>query len=318
MFSDDVAAQPGLLQRIDPRVKLVTLLGLLVAAALVRNIPVLVGAVRGDARARRRVAALARRSSSSGCGCSSRSSPASSCCRRRSTSSPPATIVVPLGTWFGHPVGLTSQGLHGAGADRHPGRGVDLARRAAHAHDAVDTGCSPRCGRCSCRGCSSSCSGMAYRYLFHLLGSVTDMYTARKAAHGRRRRRRGVGPAFVAASAGALFGKAHALSEEVHLAMVAARLHRQRPHARRPSRLAARRRRVWSSAASLLGVVVLGARSRPCPADPCTGPLLVLRRRLHYAYLEPVPRARRRVAHGRARARRSRCSAPTAAASRRC
>ena len=62
---------------------------------------------------------------------------------------------------------------------------------------------------------------MAYRYLFHLLGSVTDMYTARKA--------RTVGPdpdvrsgrGFVAASAGALFGKAHALSEEVYMAMVA-------------------------------------------------------------------------------------------------
>jgi energy-coupling factor transporter transmembrane protein EcfT len=61
---------------------------------------------------------------------------------------------------------------------------------------------------------------MAYRYIFHLLGAVTDMYTARKARtvavdtdarHGR---------AFVAASAGALFGKAHALSEEVYLAMV--------------------------------------------------------------------------------------------------
>ncbi len=63
--------------------------------------------------------------------------------------------------------------------------------------------------------------GMAYRYIFYLLGSVDDMYTARKS--------RMVGAdtdvsvrerAFVAATAGALFGKAHALSEEVHLAMV--------------------------------------------------------------------------------------------------
>jgi cobalt/nickel transport system permease protein len=62
---------------------------------------------------------------------------------------------------------------------------------------------------------------MAYRYVFHLLRSVSDMYTARKArtvgtgadvASGRR---------FVAASAGALFGKSHALSEEVHMAMLA-------------------------------------------------------------------------------------------------
>ena len=33
MFSEDMAAEPGLLQRIEPRVKLLTLLGLLVAAA---------------------------------------------------------------------------------------------------------------------------------------------------------------------------------------------------------------------------------------------------------------------------------------------
>jgi energy-coupling factor transporter transmembrane protein EcfT len=62
---------------------------------------------------------------------------------------------------------------------------------------------------------------MAYRYLFLLLGSVTDMYEARKArtvgaqAHDRQAR------AFLFASAGTLFGKAHTLSEEVHQAMVA-------------------------------------------------------------------------------------------------
>ena len=109
MFSDDIATQPGLLQRLDPRVKVVTLLALLVTAAFV-------------ARSR----------------CSSR-------CTWRRWSWPsrrrlslrffvkrvwlfvpiftgivvlpatlnvitPGTIVVPLGTWFGHPVGLTEQG----------------------------------------------------------------------------------------------------------------------------------------------------------------------------------------------------------------
>ena len=39
MFSEDVAAQDGLLQRLDPRVKLVTLLGLLVVAAFLRTHP---------------------------------------------------------------------------------------------------------------------------------------------------------------------------------------------------------------------------------------------------------------------------------------
>ncbi len=63
--------------------------------------------------------------------------------------------------------------------------------------------------------------GMAYRFIFLLLGSVTEMYEARKArtigsqAHDRAARE------FVSASAGALFGKAHHLSEEVHQAMVA-------------------------------------------------------------------------------------------------
>jgi cobalt/nickel transport system permease protein len=63
--------------------------------------------------------------------------------------------------------------------------------------------------------------GMAYRYLFHLLDSVTDMYTARKARTVTRETSVASGRSYVAASAGALFGKAHALSDEVHLAMVA-------------------------------------------------------------------------------------------------
>ena len=62
---------------------------------------------------------------------------------------------------------------------------------------------------------------MAYRYLFHLLTSVEDMYTARRARTVGPDRDLGNGRRFVAASAGALFGKAHELSEEVYLAMVA-------------------------------------------------------------------------------------------------
>jgi energy-coupling factor transporter transmembrane protein EcfT len=61
--------------------------------------------------------------------------------------------------------------------------------------------------------------GMAYRYIFLLLATVTDMYEARKArtvgaqAHDRSARQ------FLSASAGTMFGKAHHLSEEVHQAM---------------------------------------------------------------------------------------------------
>src|SRR6185369_14132180 len=67
--------------------------------------------------------------------------------------------------------------------------------------------------------------GMAYRYLFLLLDSVDDMYTARKArtlsAATGGRRPTAEGRRFVAAGAGTLFGKAHQLSEEVHQAMTA-------------------------------------------------------------------------------------------------
>ena len=55
MFSEDVVGQGGLLQRIDPRVKFVSMLALLVAAGLARNIPTLLGHVRADARAGRGV-----------------------------------------------------------------------------------------------------------------------------------------------------------------------------------------------------------------------------------------------------------------------
>jgi energy-coupling factor transporter transmembrane protein EcfT len=62
--------------------------------------------------------------------------------------------------------------------------------------------------------------GMCYRYIFHLLNTVTDMYTARKARTVSRDGDVQTGRAFVSATAGALFGKANALSEEVHMAMI--------------------------------------------------------------------------------------------------
>ncbi len=62
---------------------------------------------------------------------------------------------------------------------------------------------------------------MAYRYLFLLLNAVTDMYTARKARSMGNAVNVEEGRRFVSATAGALFGKSHALSEEVHQAMVA-------------------------------------------------------------------------------------------------
>ena len=100
--------------------------------------------------------------------------------------------------------------------------------------------------------------GMAYRYVFHLLGAVTDMYTARQArtvgsdtdvASGRR---------FVAASAGALFGKAHALSEEVYMAMVA-RGYTGDPRGRCVRLVCGRVDGAWALACVAVAVLVLGA-----------------------------------------------------------
>lgn len=219
VFSDDVARAPGLLQRIDPRVKIVGLLGLLVVAGLVRTIPVLIAlylATLGLAAASRLSLRLF--------------------VKRVWLFVPiftgvvvlPATfsfvthgrIVVPLGWWFGHRVGLTAQGLHSAG--------LMVARVATSISLVVLLTLTTPWTKllAALRALRVPrifvvVLGMAYRYLFHLLGSVTDMYTARKARTVGAETDVASGRAFVAAGAGALFGKAHALSEEVHQAMVA-------------------------------------------------------------------------------------------------
>ena len=204
---------------IDPRVKLVTLFGLLVAAALVRHIPVLVALY----------AATLVLAVTSGL-------PLGFFVKRVWLFIPiftgivvlPATlnfvthgqIVVPLGTWFGHPVGLTRQGLDAAGLivtrvavsislvvlltlttpwNRLLGVAAG-AVRAAHVRPRARAWPTATCSTCS--------------------NGVTDMYTARKARTVTRDADVASGRAFVAATGGALFGKAHALSEEVHLAMV--------------------------------------------------------------------------------------------------
>jgi energy-coupling factor transporter transmembrane protein EcfT len=98
--------------------------------------------------------------------------------------------------------------------------------------------------------------GMAYRYLFHLLGSVTDMYTARKARMVGVETDVASGRAFVAASAGALFGKSQALADEVHMAMVA---RGYTGEARGLSRFRVRAvDGVWSVACLLAAVLVIG------------------------------------------------------------
>jgi cobalt/nickel transport system permease protein len=219
MFSEDVASERGLLQRVEPRVKLVGLFGLLVVAAFARHASVLLAMYAATL-------ALAAASKLS----------ISFFVKRVWLFIPlftgvvvlPATlsvvthgrIVVPLGTWFGQPLGLTEQGLTSAGL---------IVTRVATSISLVVllTLTTPWSKLLAALRALSAprmfilVLGMAYRYLFHLLDSVNDMYTARKSRTVTRDTDVTSGRAFVAASAGALLGKAHALSEEVHMAMVA-------------------------------------------------------------------------------------------------
>jgi cobalt/nickel transport system permease protein len=222
MFSDDIAARSGVLQRLDPRVKLVTMVGLLVVVALVRSLPILaVGYLATVALA-----------VASGL-------PLGFFVKRVWLFIPiftgvvvlpatlsvvtPGDVVLQLWTWHGHPHGLTEQGLHGAG--------IIVARVATSISLVVLLTLTTPWVRllAALRALGVPkifvlTIGMAYRYLFLLLDSVDDMYTARKARTLRAGTGRSdveAGRRFVAAGAGTLFGKAHQLSEEVHQAMTA-------------------------------------------------------------------------------------------------
>jgi cobalt ECF transporter T component CbiQ len=218
MFAEDTAAQAGFLQRLDPRVKVLTTLGLLIAVSLVHNLPVLVVAYFATLV----LAVLSKLS-------------LGFFVKRVWLFVPiftgivvlPATlnlitagaIVVPLGTWFGHEVGLTSQGLTSAA--------MIVTRVATSISLVVLLTLTTPWTRLLAALRSLFVPrmfilvlGMAYRYLFHLLSSVVDMYTARRARTVNDERDVVSGRAFVAASAGALFGRTHALAEEVHMAMV--------------------------------------------------------------------------------------------------
>ena len=94
-------------------------------------------------------------------------------------------IVVPLGTWFGHPVGLTRQGLDAAG--------LIVTRVAVSISLVVLLTLTTPWNRllAALRALFVPrmfilVLGLAYRYVFHLLNGVTDMYTARKARTRRR------------------------------------------------------------------------------------------------------------------------------------
>jgi cobalt ECF transporter T component CbiQ len=220
IFSEDVAFQDGFLQRIDPRVKVLVLFGLLIVAAFMRHIPILLGMY---------LLTLALASFSA--------LPIGFFVKRVWLFIPiftgiivlpatlsfitPGNIVVPLWTWHGSQVGITSQGLTAAGLIvtrvavsislvvlltlTTPWAKLLAALRSLHVPKVFIL-----------------ILGMTYRYIFLLLNSVTDMYTSRKSrSAGNAMKDVKEGQRFVSATAGALFGKAHALSEDVHMAMVA-------------------------------------------------------------------------------------------------
>nr|BFE60810.1 cobalt ECF transporter T component CbiQ [Dactylosporangium thailandense] len=222
IYSEDVAAAKGLLQRLDPRVKLLSMLGLLIAVALVHSLPVLAGAYVATV-------ALAVASGLS----------LGYFIKRVWLFIPiftgivvlpatlsvvtPGDVLLPLWHWHGHTHGVTEQGLHGAG--------IIIARVATSISLVVLLTLTTPWARllAALRALGVPkifvlIIGMAYRYLFLLLDAVDDMYTARKARtlvpDGGRHQTK-TGRAFVAAGAGTLFGKAHQLSEEVHQAMTA-------------------------------------------------------------------------------------------------
>ena len=219
VFADDIAKARGLLQRIDPRVKIASLLVLLVVAGLAHSMITLVvmyGLTLGLAVAS--------------------AMPLAFFVKRVWLFVPiftgivvlpatlslvtPGDVVVVLWHWDGTPQGLTAPGLLAA---------ARVVSRVAVSISLVVllTLTTPWVRLLAAlRGLGVPrifilIVGMAYRYLFLLLGSVTDMYQARLArTPGTPRHDRGARE-FLGAGVGALLAKSAHLSEEVHQAMVA-------------------------------------------------------------------------------------------------
>jgi cobalt ECF transporter T component CbiQ len=214
LYSNELAGRPGVLQRIDARVKLIGALVLLVATAFVRDVPVLVMVYLVTLA----LAAISRL-------------PLGFFLRRVWLFVPIFTGVVVLPAIFSFvtpgdvvasfgPFAITRQGLAGA---------VTIIARVATSISIVVlvtlttpwTRILTALRSLRVPRIFVAILAMTYRYVFLLLGSVTDMYTARKARTVVVRADTTRDRAFVAASAGTLFGRTHALSEEVHQAMIA-------------------------------------------------------------------------------------------------
>ena len=219
IFSDDTSSVPGLLQRLEPRAKVIGLLALLVVGAFLRTIPALLVLYALTLA----LAAVSRVS-------------VSFFLRRVWLFVPiftgivliPATlsvvtgghVVLTLWHWHGHQEGFTSQGLTSAAlVVCRVATSISLVLLLA-----LTTPWTRLLASLRALGVPRMfilVIGMAYRYLFLLLGSVTDMYQARASRTVGTEKHGSSARAFVSASAGALLGRTMAMSEEVHQAMTA-------------------------------------------------------------------------------------------------
>src|SRR5690242_2910572 len=206
MFSEDVAAQGGLLQRVDPRVKLVGLLLVLVATGLVHHVGVLV-AVYAATLLLAAASAL----------------PVGFFVKRVWLFVPiftgivvlpatlsivtPGDIVLELWTWHGTPQGFTAQGLTSAA--------LVVSRVATSISLVVLVTLTTPWVRllAALRALGVPrifilIIGMAYRYIFLLLSTVTDMFQARQARTPGTPKHDASARAFIGAGVGTLLGKA--------------------------------------------------------------------------------------------------------------
>jgi cobalt ECF transporter T component CbiQ len=219
LFSEDVARTHGLLQGLDARVKLAGLVTVLVGVGLVHHLASLAVAYLA-------VLVLAALSAV----------PLGFFVKRVWMFIPlftlvvvlpatlsvvtPGDVVLGMWTWHGTQQGLTAQGLQAAA--------LIVARVAVSVSLAVLVTLTTPWARLlgGLRGLGVPrmfvlVVNMAYRYIFLLLDTVTDMFQSRRARTLGRIRHDRSARAMVGASAGALLGKAGHLADEVHQAMVA-------------------------------------------------------------------------------------------------
>jgi cobalt/nickel transport system permease protein len=216
--ADDTATKPGVLQRLDARVKVVTFGALLLATAMLHQLALIVALYLATTV----LAAASRvpvRSFVARVWCFVPIFSAIIVIPALFNVVTPGDVVVSVGTWFGVRLGVTLQGVVAAST---------IVARVATSIALVGlltlTTSWTRLLR-SLRALFVPSAfvmvlGLTYRYLLTLLACVHDMYLARKARAGRERDV-SRGRQFVASSAASLFGKALAMSEEVHQAMVA-------------------------------------------------------------------------------------------------